>query len=94
MIVLVGLAAAVVTVSGIRAMAWLIGPAFLALIIVIAVSPVQGWLLKKPGAGWADALLRDRPVAPQAATDAAPPGRTDGAIRQSPSPGQGEVPVH
>ena len=30
-------------------MAWLIGPAFLALIIVIAVTPVQRWLRTK---GW------------------------------------------
>jgi hypothetical protein len=41
-IVLIGLAAAVVTVAGVRATVWLIGPAFLALTIVIAISPVQG----------------------------------------------------
>jgi hypothetical protein len=48
-----------------------------------------------PGAGWAYALLRDRPVAAQAATDAPHRrgGRT-GRFGSPPSPGQGEVPVH
>ena len=38
-IILLGIASLVVTVAGIRATAWMIGPAFLALIIVIAVAP-------------------------------------------------------
>jgi AI-2 transport protein TqsA len=45
----VGLAAVVVSLAGLRQVAWLIGPAFLALVIVITVSPVQGWLRRK---GW------------------------------------------
>jgi predicted PurR-regulated permease PerM len=55
-IVLIGLAAAVVTVAGIRATAGLIGPAFLALTIVIAISPVQGWLLRKGLPRWVSVL--------------------------------------
>lgn len=42
---------------GVRAIAWLIGPAFLALIIVIAVAPVQRWLRTKGWPGWASTLV-------------------------------------
>ena len=42
---------------GVRAMAWLIGPVFLALIIVIAVAPVQSWLRSKGWPGWASTLV-------------------------------------
>ncbi|TFV93021.1 AI-2E family transporter [Blastococcus sp. CT_GayMR20] len=41
---LLGAGAAVLVLSGIRATAWLVGPVFLALIVVIALYPVQGWL--------------------------------------------------
>jgi AI-2 transport protein TqsA len=53
LIILIGAAALVVVVAGIQAMAWLIGPAFMALIIVIAVAPVQGWLRRHGWPGWA-----------------------------------------
>jgi AI-2 transport protein TqsA len=43
-VVLVGAAAAVVLAAGVQATAWLIGPAFLAFVIVIVVSPVEGRL--------------------------------------------------
>lgn len=42
LVILIGAAATVVVVAGIQAAAWLIGPAFMALIVVIAVAPVQG----------------------------------------------------
>ena len=41
---LLGAGAAVLVLSGIRATAWLIGPAFLALIVVIALYPILAWL--------------------------------------------------
>src|SRR5215207_5288060 len=41
LIVLIGLAAATVAVAGLRSVGWLIGPVFLALVVVIALSPVQ-----------------------------------------------------
>jgi len=41
---LLGAGAAVLVLGGIRATAWLIGPAFLALIVVIALYPVMAWL--------------------------------------------------
>ncbi|NUT96590.1 MAG: AI-2E family transporter, partial [Saccharothrix sp.] len=40
---LLGTAAAVVVGAGITALSWLIGPVFLALTLVIGVSPVHSW---------------------------------------------------
>ena len=56
-LVLGGAAAAVIVFAGIQVMAWLIGPAFLALIIVIAVSPVQSWLHRIGLPGWAATIV-------------------------------------
>jgi AI-2 transport protein TqsA len=47
----------VVIVAGVQATAWLIGPAFMALIVVIAVAPVQGWLMRRGWPGWATTLV-------------------------------------
>ena len=55
--VLLGAAAIVVVFVGVQAIAWLIGPAFLALIIVIAVAPLQRWLRTKGWPGWASTLV-------------------------------------
>ena len=52
LIVLIGLAAATVSVAGLRSVAWLIGPVFLALVVVIALSPVQTWLLRAGVPRW------------------------------------------
>ena len=57
LVILIGAAAAVVVVAGIQATAWLIGPAFMALIVVIAVAPVQGWLSRHGWPGWATTLV-------------------------------------
>jgi predicted PurR-regulated permease PerM len=57
LVVLLGAAALVVVFVGVQAMAWLIGPVFLALIIVIAVTPVQDWLRSKGWPGWASTLV-------------------------------------
>jgi AI-2 transport protein TqsA len=57
LVILVGAAAAVVVVAGIQATAWLIGPAFMALIVVIAVAPVHGWLRRHGWPGWATTLV-------------------------------------
>jgi AI-2 transport protein TqsA len=56
-IVLLGMAAVVVVLAGIRSIAWLIGPAFLALIIVIAVAPVLGWMRRHNWPGWLSTLV-------------------------------------
>jgi AI-2 transport protein TqsA len=52
LVMLLGAAAAVIVLTGLRATAWLIGPAFLALVVVVAVSPVQGWLRRHGWPGW------------------------------------------
>jgi AI-2 transport protein TqsA len=57
LVILGGAAAVVIVVAGVQAIAWLIGPAFMALIIVIAVTPVQSWLLRKGWPGWASTLV-------------------------------------
>jgi AI-2 transport protein TqsA len=57
MIILVGAAATVIVLAGVQAVAWLIGPAFMALIIVIAVAPAQGWLRHHGWPGWATTLV-------------------------------------
>lgn len=49
---LVVAAAIVVVVAGMRAAAWLLGPVFLAMVIVIAASPFPRWLRRKGVPGW------------------------------------------
>ncbi|MGY1886815.1 AI-2E family transporter [Blastococcus sp. SYSU DS0753] len=39
-----GAAAATIAIAGLQAIAWLVAPVFLALVVVIALTPVQGWL--------------------------------------------------
>jgi AI-2 transport protein TqsA len=53
---LLGIAAAVIAVAGMRATAWLIGPLFLALMIVIAAHPVQRWARRRGWPVWAATL--------------------------------------
>lgn len=47
LVVLVGMAALVVVVAGLRAMGDLLGPVLLALILTIAVSPLAAWLRRR-----------------------------------------------
>jgi AI-2 transport protein TqsA len=57
LVILLAAAAAVVVIAGIQATAWLVGPAFMALIVVIAVAPVQGWLRRHGWPAWATSLV-------------------------------------
>ncbi|MEJ2866871.1 AI-2E family transporter [Actinomycetospora sp. OC33-EN08] len=52
-VLLVGAAAAVVVALGVRELAWLIGPVFLALVVVITVRPVEGVLRRRGVPRWA-----------------------------------------
>jgi predicted PurR-regulated permease PerM len=54
---LLGAGAAVLVLGGIRATAWLIGPAFLALIVVIALYPVQALLRRHNWPEWSTTLV-------------------------------------
>ena len=56
LIILLGAAAVVITVAGVRAVAWLVGPLVLALVVVIAVYPIKTWLMPKGWPGWAAIL--------------------------------------
>jgi AI-2 transport protein TqsA len=51
------MAAVVVVLAGVRSIAWLVGPVFLALMIVIAVAPVLGWMRRHNWPGWLSTLV-------------------------------------
>jgi len=51
-LLLAGLAAAVVVVAGLKALSSTVGPAFLALVLVIVVHPLQAWLQRRRLPGW------------------------------------------
>ncbi|TFV51689.1 AI-2E family transporter [Blastococcus sp. TF02A_35] len=44
LVVVGGTAAATIAIAGLQAVAWLVAPVFLALVVVIALAPVQSWL--------------------------------------------------
>jgi AI-2 transport protein TqsA len=52
LVLLLGSAATVIIVAGMRAAAWLIAPILLALVIVIVVSPVHSWLRRHGFRAW------------------------------------------
>jgi predicted PurR-regulated permease PerM len=57
MLVLLGLAAAVVVVAGLKASASIVGPAFLALVLTILVHPVRVWLARLHVPSWLASLM-------------------------------------
>jgi predicted PurR-regulated permease PerM len=44
LLLLAGLATATIAIAGVRAIAWLVAPVLLALVVVVALAPVQSWL--------------------------------------------------
>jgi predicted PurR-regulated permease PerM len=52
LLLLLGAAAATVAVAGLREIAWLVAPVFLALVVVIAMAPIQGWLRRMGAPRW------------------------------------------
>jgi len=54
---LLGAGSAVLVLAGIRSVAWLVGPVFLALMIVIAIAPVQDALLRHGWPAWLSTLV-------------------------------------
>ncbi|HEV8561361.1 MAG TPA: AI-2E family transporter [Actinophytocola sp.] len=52
LVILLGTAAAVIVVAGMKAAAWLVAPTLLALVIVIVVSPVHNWLRRHGFPAW------------------------------------------
>ncbi|MFC4123313.1 AI-2E family transporter [Nocardia rhizosphaerae] len=57
LIVLLAVAAAVVSIGGMKAFAGVIGPLFLALMLTIAVQPVQTWAQRRGWPAWAGMVL-------------------------------------
>jgi AI-2 transport protein TqsA len=57
LVMLVGLAAAVIVVAGLRAAASIVAPLFLALVLTIVVHPVRRWLERLRLPGWAASLI-------------------------------------
>jgi predicted PurR-regulated permease PerM len=57
LVLLVGGAAATIALSGVRTLAWLIAPVLLALVIVVALMPVQRWLLRHGCPRWVSATV-------------------------------------
>jgi predicted PurR-regulated permease PerM len=56
LMLLLGAAAIVITTAGLQLGAWLVAPILLALVIVIAVSPIQGWMRRHGLPGWSTVL--------------------------------------
>jgi AI-2 transport protein TqsA len=56
-LLLVGGGGAVLLATGVRAMAWLVGPVMLALVVVITVRPVHGWLHRRGLPRWAAGIV-------------------------------------
>jgi AI-2 transport protein TqsA len=52
LLILAGAAAATVAVAGLRAIAWLVAPVLLALVVVVALAPVQSWLRRHGVPRW------------------------------------------
>jgi AI-2 transport protein TqsA len=52
LLLLAGAAAATIAVAGLKAIAWLVAPVFLALVVVIALTPVQRWLRRIGAPSW------------------------------------------
>ena len=56
-VLVVGAAALVVVAGGVRSVAWLLGPAYLAFVIVLVVSPAEQRLRRRGVPGWASVGL-------------------------------------
>jgi len=57
LLLLLGGATATIAVGGLREIAWLVAPVLLALVVVIALAPVQSWLMRAGWPRWASATV-------------------------------------
>jgi predicted PurR-regulated permease PerM len=57
LMIMLGLAAATIAVFGMKAIAGIIAPTFLALVLVICVQPLRGILMRKGAPGWLAAIV-------------------------------------
>lgn len=52
LMILLGFAAATITVAGMKAVGGILGPAFLAVVLMITVFPIRGWMVRRGVPGW------------------------------------------
>lgn len=52
LMILLGFAAATITVAGMRSVGGILGPAFLAIVLMITVFPIRGWMVRHKVPGW------------------------------------------
>ena len=52
LLLLIGGATATIAIAGLREVAWLVAPVFLALVVVVALTPVERWLRGKGAPRW------------------------------------------
>ena len=52
LLLLIGCATATIAVAGLREVAWLVAPVFLALVVVVALTPVERWLRRRGAPRW------------------------------------------
>jgi len=57
LLVLLGAAASVIVVAGLKSISELVAPAFLALVLTIGVHPMRGWMVRRGLPGWAATLV-------------------------------------
>jgi AI-2 transport protein TqsA len=57
MVLLVGAATATIAIAGVRSIAWLVGPVLVALVVVVALAPVQRFLQRHGWPRWASATV-------------------------------------
>ena len=57
MVLLIGAATATIAIAGVRSISWLVGPVLLALVVVIALAPVQRFLQRHGWPRWAGATV-------------------------------------
>jgi AI-2 transport protein TqsA len=57
LLLLLGGATATIAIAGLREISWLVAPVLLALVVVIALSPVQSWLMRAGWPRWASATV-------------------------------------
>lgn len=52
LMILLGFAAATITVAGMKSVGGILGPAFLAIVLMITVFPIRGWMVRHKVPGW------------------------------------------
>src|SRR5690349_4571029 len=52
LMILLGFAAATITVAGLKSIGGILGPAFLAIVLMITVFPIRGWLVRHKVPSW------------------------------------------